>query len=50
MAVTDAAIQKKNFGSGLTALINSKKKEMKDIMKIVDPLKESGLLKRGYNQ
>ena len=39
----DAAIQKKNFGSGITTLIISYE-EMNDIMKKVTSLKESGLL------
>ena len=43
VSATDAAIQKKNFGSGTTTLIISNK-EMKDIMKIVKSLEESGLL------
>ena len=42
-SATDAAIQKKISGSGMTALIISNK-EMIDIMKIVKSLKESGLL------
>ena len=40
---TDAANQKKIFGSGTTALIISNR-EMDDIMKIVKSLEESGLL------
>ena len=40
---TDAAIQKKIFGSGTTALIISNE-EMDDIMKIVKSLEESSLL------
>ena len=43
VSATDAAIQKKNFGSGTTTLIISNK-EIKDIMKIVKSLEESGLL------
>ena len=42
-AATDAAIQKKNYGPGTTALIISTEK-MEDIMKIVTPLEKSGLL------
>ena len=41
-SVTDAAIQKKIFGSGMTALIISNK-EMEDIMKTVKSLGESSL-------
>ena len=43
MSTADAAIQKKIYGSGSTALIISNE-EMEDIMKIVKSLKESGLL------
>ena len=43
MSATDAAIQKKIYGSGTTALIISNE-EMEDIMKIVKSLKELGLL------
>ena len=39
---TDAAIHKKIFGSGMTTLIISNE-EMKDIMKIVKSLEQSGL-------
>ena len=42
-SATDAAIYKKMFGSGTTALIISNE-EMNDIMKIVKSLEESGLL------
>ena len=42
-SVTDAAIQKKIFGSGTTALIVSNK-EINDVMKIVKSLEESSLL------
>ena len=45
-SATDAAIQQKIYGSGITALIISNK-EMEDIMKIVKLLKESGLLIKG---
>ena len=37
-SATNAAVQKKNFGSGMTALIISNK-EMDDIIKIVTSLK-----------
>ena len=40
---TDAAIDKKMFGSGNTTLIISNE-EMNDIMKIVQSLEESGLI------
>ena len=40
-SATDAAIQKKLFGSGTTAMIILNK-EMEDIMKTVKSLKESG--------
>ena len=43
---TDAAIQKKIFGSGTTTLIISNEK-MNDIMKIFKSLEESGLLIKG---
>ena len=46
---TDAAIHKKIFRSGFTILINSNK-EMNDIMKIVKPLKEFGLLIKGVGE
>ena len=42
-AVTDSAIHKKMFGSGVTTLIISNE-EMNDIMKIVKYLEESGFL------
>ena len=42
-SATDAVIQKKIFGSGMTALIISNE-EMEDIMEIVKSLEESGLL------
>ena len=48
-SATDAAIQKKNFGSGMIASIISNK-EMEDIMKIVKSLEESGLLKKGVSE
>ena len=40
-SATDAAILKKSFGSGMTALIISNK-EMEDTMKIVKSLEKSG--------
>ena len=43
MSAADAAIQKKIYGSGSTALIISNE-EMEDIMEIVKSLEESGLL------
>ena len=48
-SATDAAIQKKNFASGMTALIISKK-VIEDIMKIVKSLEESDLLKTGVSK
>ena len=48
-SATDAAIQKKFFGSGMIASIISNK-EMEDIMKIVKSLEESGLLKKGVSE
>ena len=48
-SATDAAIQKKFFGLGVTALIMSNK-EMNDIMKIVKSLKKSGLLIKGVSE
>ena len=42
-SATNAAIQKKIYGSGTTASIISNE-EMEDIMKIVKSLEESGLL------
>ena len=48
-AATDAAIQKKIFGSDTTSLIISNE-EMKNIMKIVKSLKESGLLIKGISE
>ena len=41
-SATDAAIYKKRFGSGFTTLLISNE-EMKDIMKIVKSLNNSGL-------
>ena len=49
MSVADAAIQKKNYGSGTTALIISNE-DMKDIMKIVKSLEESGLFIKGISE
>ena len=43
MSAADVAIQKKIYGSGITALIITNE-EIKDIMKIVKSLKGSGLL------
>ena len=48
-SVIDAAIQKKNFGSGMTTLIISNEK-INDNMKIVKSLEESGLLINGLNE
>ena len=49
MSAADAAIQKKNYGSGNTALIITNE-EMEDIMKIVKSLEESGLLIQGISE
>ena len=43
MSATDAAIQKKIYGSGTTALIISNE-EIEDIMKTVKSIQESGFL------
>ena len=48
-SATDASIQKKIYESGMTTLIISNK-EMKDIMKIVKSLEESGLLMKSINE
>ena len=48
-AATDAAIQKKTFGSGMTTLTTSNE-EMNYIMKIVKSLKEAGLLMKRVNE
>ena len=45
---TDAAIQKKMFGSGMTILIISHEKM--DIMKIVKSLEESGLFIKSVSE
>ena len=45
-AARDAAIHKKMFGSGFTTLIISRE-QMKDIMKMVKSLENSGLLIKG---
>ena len=49
MPPADAAIQKRNHGSGITELPFSKE-EMEDIMKIVKSLEESGLLIKGISE
>ena len=49
MSATDAAIQKKIYGSGTTALIISNE-EMKDIIKIVKSREESGSLIKGISE
>ena len=48
-SAADAAIQKKIFGPGMTALIISSK-EMNEIMKIIKSLEESSLLIKGVNE
>ena len=45
MLAADAAIQKKFYGSGTTALIISNK-EMEDIMETVKSLEESGIINK----
>ena len=49
MSAADAAIRKKIYGSGTTALIISNE-EMEDIMKINESLEESGLLIKGISE
>ena len=49
MSAAETAIQKEIYGSGTTALIISNE-EMKDIMKIVKFLEESGLLIKGISE
>ena len=49
MSAADAAIQKKIYGSGTTALIISNE-EMRDIIKIVKSIEESGLLIKGISE
>ena len=49
MLGADAAIQKKSYGSGITALIISNE-EMEDVMKIAKSLEESGLLAKGISE
>ena len=48
-SATDAAINKKIFGSGTTILIISND-EMKDILKIVKSVKDSGILLKGVSE
>ena len=48
-AATDAAIQKKMFGSGMTRLIFSNE-ELNDIMKITKSLEDSDFLIKGVNE
>ena len=48
-SATDAAIHKKMFRSGYTALITSNE-EMNDIIKIVKSLKDSGLLVKSVSE
>ena len=49
MSAVNAAIQKKPYGSGTTALIISNE-EMKDIIKVTKLLGESGLLIKGISE
>ena len=48
-SATDAVIQRKMFGSGVTTLIISME-EIRDISKIIKSLKESGLLIKGVSE
>ena len=48
-SATDAAIQNKIFGSGMTTLIISNE-EMNDIMKIVKSLADVALLTKGVSE
>ena len=48
-SATDAAIQKKVFGSGMTTLITSNE-EMDDIIKIVNSFEKFGLLIKGLSE
>ena len=48
-SAADAAIHKKMFGSGTTTVVISNE-HMNVIMKIVKPLEESGLLKKGVRE
>ena len=48
-SATDAAIQNKIFGSGMTTLIISNE-EMNDIMKIVKSLADVALLAKGVSE
>ena len=48
-SVRDATIQNKIYGSGTTTLIISNE-EMKDIMKIIKSLEDSGLLIKGVSE
>ena len=48
-SATDAAIQKKIFGSGMTTLLISNK-QVNVIMKIVKSLEEYGLLIKGFSK
>ena len=48
-SATDAAIQKKVFGSDMTTLTISNEK-MDDIMKMIKSLEESGLLIKGVSE
>ena len=49
ISATDAALQKKIYGSGGTALITSNE-EMEDITKIIESFDESGLLIKGISE
>ena len=49
-SATDAATQKKIFGLGVQATLIISNEEMDDIMKIVTPPEESGLLIKGVSE
>ena len=49
MSAADAAIEKRIYGSGTTAVTISNE-EIEDIMKIVKSLEESGLLIKGISE
>ena len=49
MSAVDGSIKKKMLGSGTTTLISSNN-EMNDIIKIVKPLEDSGVLLKGISK
>ena len=48
MSATDGSIQKKIHGSGIKLIIEEK--DMKDIMKIIEALENSGILLKGVSE